>query len=117
MGEHIVEPAFKAWAHQRHSVRDAGPGAFEREMDGEGRWSPALFGQLAGHGRPARAFAQQLVERYGVAPGSNGVVFTNNDDGLRTALDLQAKGVPGVLSFDPAVAAAAPFRSASRAHA
>jgi sarcosine oxidase subunit alpha len=27
-----------------------------------------------------------MVERYGVAPGTNGVVFTNNDDAYLTAL-------------------------------
>ncbi|MDD9977041.1 MAG: 2Fe-2S iron-sulfur cluster-binding protein, partial [Boseongicola sp.] len=33
------------------------------------------------------------VNRYGVAPGKKVAVFTNNDDGLRTAEDLRAKGV------------------------
>ena len=42
-----------------------------------------------------RAYAN----RYGVAAGKRVVVFTNNDDGLRTADDLRAKGidVPAVL--------------------
>jgi len=33
------------------------------------------------------------VNRFGVAPGKTVAVFTNNDDGLRTAADLEAKGV------------------------
>ncbi len=33
------------------------------------------------------------VNRYGVAPGKKVVVFTNNDDGWRTATDLYAAGV------------------------
>jgi hypothetical protein len=36
-----------------------------------------------------RAYAN----RWGVAAGDRVAVFTNNDDGLRTAKDLQAKGV------------------------
>ena len=37
--------------------------------------------------------ARALVERYGVAPGSAGVVFTNNDDAYQTALVLKGAGV------------------------
>ena len=33
------------------------------------------------------------VNRFGVAPGRNIAVFTNNDDGLRTAEDLSGKGI------------------------
>ena len=33
------------------------------------------------------------VNRFGVAPGRKVAVFTNNDDGLRTAADLTAKGI------------------------
>jgi len=33
------------------------------------------------------------VNRYGVAPGSAVAIFTNNDDGWRTATDLAARGV------------------------
>ena len=41
--------------------------------------------------------ARAMVERYGVAPGVEGVVFTNNDDAYQTALALKAAGigVPG----------------------
>ena len=37
--------------------------------------------------------ARGLVERYGVAPGASGVVFTNNDDAYLTALALRKAGV------------------------
>ncbi len=37
--------------------------------------------------------ARAMVERYGVAPGSQGVVFTNNDDAYLTALSLKAAGI------------------------
>lgn len=36
---------------------------------------------------------RSYVNRFGVAPGKKVAVFTNNDDGLRTAEDLRAKGV------------------------
>ena len=37
--------------------------------------------------------ARGLVERYGVSPGSAGVVFTNNDDAYQTAIVLKDAGV------------------------
>ncbi len=33
------------------------------------------------------------VNRYGVAPGKQVAIFSNNDDGWRTAMDLSAKGI------------------------
>src|SRR5699024_9091438 len=33
------------------------------------------------------------INRYGVAPGRRGVVFANNDNGYRTALDLHDAGI------------------------
>ena len=42
--------------------------------------------------------ARALVERYGVAPGMRGVVFTNNDDAYLTALSLKRAGV-GIASI------------------
>ncbi|MGI9391311.1 MAG: glycine cleavage T C-terminal barrel domain-containing protein, partial [Boseongicola sp.] len=36
---------------------------------------------------------RSYVNRFGVAPGNKVAVFTNNDDGLRTADDLRAKGI------------------------
>ena len=37
--------------------------------------------------------ARAMIERYGVAPGASGVVFTNNDDAYLTALALKKAGV------------------------
>jgi len=36
--------------------------------------------------------ARAMVERYGVAPGMQGIVFTNNDDAYLTALSLRKAG-------------------------
>lgn len=36
--------------------------------------------------------ARGMVERYGVAPGASGVVFTNNDDAYQTAIVLKHAG-------------------------
>ncbi len=43
------------------------------------------------------------VNRYGVAPGSRAVVFTNNDSAYRTALDLVSAdvGVSGIVDLRP----------------
>jgi len=46
--------------------------------------------------------ARAMVERYGVSPGAQGVVFTNNDDAYHTALALKAAGV-GVRVVDSRV--------------
>ena len=51
---------------------------------------------FANNDRPGITLASAvrgMVERYGVAPGSNGVVFTNNDDAYLTALALRKAGV------------------------
>jgi sarcosine oxidase, subunit alpha len=46
--------------------------------------------------------ARALIERYGVTPGANGIVFANNDDAYRTALTLKAAGI-GVCVVDSRV--------------
>ena len=51
---------------------------------------------FANNDRPGVMLAgavRSYVNRYGVAPGKRVTVFTNNDDGWRTASDLLAKGV------------------------
>ncbi len=51
---------------------------------------------FAGNDRPGIMLASAVrayVNRWGVAPGKRVTVFTNNDDGWRTAGDLSAKGV------------------------
>ncbi|MEF3049028.1 sarcosine oxidase subunit alpha family protein [Pseudotabrizicola sp. L79] len=67
-------------------------GAIERHIAFENNDRPGIM--LAG---ALRAFAN----RWGVAVGDKVAVFTNNDDGLRTARDLQAKGVDVVAVIDP----------------
>ena len=54
---------------------------------------PLVFG---GNDRPGVMLAgavRTYLHRFGVAPGKRAVVFTNNDDAARTALDLAAAGV------------------------
>ena len=67
-------------------------GATERPIPFENNDRPGVM--LAG---ALRAYAN----RWGVAVGQRVAVFTNNDDGLRTAVDLQAKGVDVVAVIDP----------------
>ncbi len=66
-------------------------GATERPIAFENNDRPGVM--LAG---ALRAYAN----RWGVAVGDRVAVFTNNDDGLRTARDLQAKGVDVVAVID-----------------
>jgi sarcosine oxidase subunit alpha len=66
-------------------------GATERPIAFENNDRPGVM--LAG---ALRAYAN----RWGVAVGDRVAVFTNNDDGLRTATDLQAKGVEVVAVID-----------------
>ncbi|MEH7830032.1 sarcosine oxidase subunit alpha family protein [Gemmobacter denitrificans] len=60
-------------------------GATERPIAFENNDRPGIM--LAG---ALRAYAN----RWGVAVGRSAAVFTNNDDGLRTAADLEARGIP-----------------------
>ena len=51
---------------------------------------------FANNDRPGVMLAgavRSYVNRFGVAPGQQVAVFTNNSDGLRTAADLEAKGI------------------------
>ena len=62
---------------------------------------------FANNDRPGIMLAsatRAMVERYGVAPGAQGVVFTNNDDAYLTALALRQAGV-GVRVVDSRVRA------------
>lgn len=59
-------------------------GATERSMAFGNNDRPGIM--LAGSVRT-------YVNRFGVAPGRKIAVFTNNDDGLKTAEDLRAKGI------------------------
>ena len=66
-------------------------GATERPIAFENNDRPGIM--LAGS---LRAYAN----RWGVKAGERVAVFTNNDDGLRTAADLKAKGVEVVAVID-----------------
>jgi len=54
---------------------------------------PIAFGNNDRPGVMLAGSVRSYVNRYGVTPGQNVAVFTDNDDGWRTAADLVAKGV------------------------
>ncbi len=83
-------------------------GAIERPIAFENNDRPGIM--LAGS---LRAYAN----RFAATPGKTVAIFTNNDDGLRTASDLAAKGVDVAAVIDtrtdgPAVQAGAHFKGA-----
>lgn len=59
--------------------------------------------------------ARALVERYGVAPGMRGVVFTNNDDAYLTALSLKRAGVGVASIIDVRAGGGGPLAEEARA--
>ena len=76
-------PRHRLWKVRAHHVILA-TGSIER---------PIAFANNDRPGVMLASAARGLVERYGVAPGSNGVVFTNNDDAYQTAIVLKGAGV------------------------
>ncbi len=85
------DPALLAAGVPRHrlwKVRAAqvilASGAIER---------PIAFANNDRPGVMLASAARAMAERYGVAPGGAGIVFTNNDDAYQTALVLKAAGV------------------------
>ena len=54
---------------------------------------PIAFGNNDRPGVMLAGSVRTYANRYGTAPGQSVAVFTNNDDGWRTAADLMAKGV------------------------
>ena len=68
--------------YAKHSILAAG--STERSIAFRNNDRPGVM--LAGAVRT-------YVNRYGVTPGKRVAVFTNNDDGWRTATDLKAKGI------------------------
>jgi methylglutamate dehydrogenase subunit C len=54
---------------------------------------PIAFGNNDRPGVMLAGAVRTYVNRFGVAPGKTVAVFTNNDDGWRTAADLAARGV------------------------
>ena len=95
VSDHLAEPVpgkprQTLWRiYSRHAILAAG--ATERPIAFENNDRPGIM--LAGS---LRAYAN----RWGVTVGDRVAVFSNNDDGLRTALDLQAKGVDVVAVID-----------------
>ena len=53
---------------------------------------PIAFGNNDLPGVMLASAVRTYVNRFGVTPGRNAVLFTNNDDGARTAADLHAAG-------------------------
>ncbi|MEO1538225.1 MAG: sarcosine oxidase subunit alpha family protein [Pseudomonadota bacterium] len=66
-------------------------GATERSM---------VFGHNDRPGIMQAGAVRAYVNRWGVAPGKQVAVFANNDDGLRTAEDLRAKGLTVAVVLD-----------------
>jgi sarcosine oxidase subunit alpha len=77
------QPRHRLWRVRAKQVILA-TGAIER---------PLAFANNDRPGIMLASAARAQVERYGVAPGAQGVVFTNNDDAYRTALRLKHAGV------------------------
>ncbi|AZL58885.1 sarcosine oxidase subunit alpha family protein [Tabrizicola piscis] len=95
VSDHLAVPApgkprQVLWRIYSHRALLCG-GATERPIAFENNDRPGIM--LAG---ALRAYAN----RWGVKAGERVAVFTNNDDGLRTASDLQAKGVEVVAVID-----------------
>src|SRR6056297_2511630 len=85
--DHLADPGGKPrqilWRlHARRAVLAAG--STER---------PIAFGNNDRPGVMLAGAVRAYVNRFGVAPGREVAVFTNNDDGWHTAADLLAKGV------------------------
>ena len=88
VADHLPEPPPFAPRQRLWSVRAKetvlATGAIERPLVFAGNDRPGVMLASA-----ARAYATQ----YGVRPGERAVIFTNNDDAYRTALDLARVGV------------------------
>ncbi|MEL7256118.1 MAG: 2Fe-2S iron-sulfur cluster-binding protein, partial [Pseudomonadota bacterium] len=61
---------------------------------------PIAFGNNDRPGIMLAGAVRTYVNRFGVAPGKQMAVFTNNDDGWQTAVDLQAAGVEVIAVID-----------------
>ena len=62
---------------------------------------PIAFGMNDRPGIMMAGAMRAYANRWGVTPGKDVAVFTNNDDGWRTAADLVAKGVNVITVIDP----------------
>jgi len=64
---------------------------------------PLVFSDNDRPGNMLAGAYRAYANRYGVIPGQNVIVFTNNDDAYRTALDLKEAGanVPAIIDIRP----------------
>lgn len=109
MADHLPEPLVhlprqRLWLIRPRRVVIAA-GALER---------PLLFGNNDRPGVMLASAVSTYVNRYGVMPGRRAVVFTNNDDGYRTALDLRHAG-GHVVIVDPRPSAGGELPAMARA--
>ncbi len=75
---------------------------------------PLVF---CGNDRPGimlASAARRYVNQYGVAPGRRAVVFTNNGDAYRSAIDLHDAGVPVAAIVDARTEPTGPLVAAAR---
>ncbi len=77
---------------------------------------PLVFADNDRPGVMLAGAVRQYVNRYGAAPGKKAVIFTNNDDAYRTALDLYDVGidVAAVIDVRPAPDGDLPTEAAAR---
>ncbi len=74
---------------------------------------PIVFGNNDLPGVMLAGAVSTYIHRYGVLPGRNAVVFTNNDAGYRCALDLKACGA-AVTIVDPRGQSTSEWQAAAR---
>ncbi|WP_321887758.1 sarcosine oxidase subunit alpha family protein [Paraburkholderia bannensis] len=74
---------------------------------------PIVFGNNDLPGIMLASAVSTYIHRYGVLPGRNAVVFTNNDAGYRCALDLKACGA-SVTIVDPRGQSTSEWQAAAR---
>ncbi len=88
VSDHLREPPAHGVRQRYWRIRAgrvvAAAGALER---------PLVFAENDRPGIMLASAVRAYLNRYAVRPGRRAVVFCNNDDGYRTALDLQAAGV------------------------
>jgi sarcosine oxidase subunit alpha len=74
---------------------------------------PIVFGDNDRPGIMLAGAVRSYVNRYGVAPGQRAVVFADNDDAFRTAIDLADSGVAVAALIDARKASSAGAREAA----
>ncbi|WP_442808488.1 sarcosine oxidase subunit alpha family protein [Trinickia soli] len=76
---------------------------------------PLVFGNNDLPGIMLASAVSTYIHRYGVLPGKEAVVFTNNDDGYQCALDLKSSGAK-VTVVDPRAQSDGSLPAAARRH-